>query len=99
MKMLSCIMLIICSLIAPAAATASDEIDMATYNCGDLFSEKESDVLLLIFWIDGYLSGKSGDMKVNADALGNLADRLITYCDKNRKVLIMKAVQNVKGKY
>jgi len=74
---------------AEAKKQINKKVDMANYTCKDLLSEKDDDVGTVLVWIDGYLSGKTGDTTIDIDFLGELAEGVGEACaeKKNAKVL------------
>jgi acid stress chaperone HdeB len=73
-------------------------IDMATVTCSDMLNEKDQQtVAAVLVWVDGYLSGKTNDTRVDVNQLKNLAQQLEIYCRANPSSTIMHAVKQ-KGK-
>ncbi len=75
-------------------------IDVKDMSCGNLVElaqeeGNEEGLGLVVFWIDGYLSGVSGDTRVNFDALANFAEGLATFCAANPETDIISAARQV----
>lgn len=75
----------------PAAARV---IDVANCTCTDVLNEKETKVIVAgAIWVDGYLSGKTGETRIDLNDLESLADRVKAYCEKNPTAPILDAVK------
>lgn len=81
-------------LAAPVGAWA-DRLDMSKYTCGDMLEEAPDDIVLLVFWVDGYYSGKTDDVVVDSDALVALIEKLADYCSTNKKVKLFDAIKKI----
>jgi len=80
----------------PAAARS---IDVANCTCNDMLREKDQKVIVAgAIWVDGYLSGKTGNTRVDLDGLESLAGRVKEYCGKNPSAPILDAVKISSGK-
>ena len=80
----------------PAAAKI---IDVAQCTCTDVLKEKDKRVIAVgAIWVDGYLSGKTGETRIDLNDLDSLADRVKTYCEKNPSAPILDAVKISSGK-
>ena len=83
-------------------AARYSNVDMSTVTCNDVLNEKDSQtVAAVLVWVDGYLSCKSNDTRVDVNQLKNLAQQLEGYCRANPSATIMNAVKQRggKGKY
>jgi acid stress chaperone HdeB len=75
----------------PAAAKI---IDAAQCTCTDVLKEKDKRVIAVgAIWVDGYLSGKTGETRIDLNDLNSLADRVKAYCEKNPTAPILDAVK------
>ncbi len=74
-------------------AKAEDSIDFGTISCSefiqDLSTSSEDDAALILMWLDGYLSGVTGDTKLRFNAMESFGSNLVDACSKspNSKVL------------
>jgi acid stress chaperone HdeB len=74
-------------------------VDMATVTCNDMLQEKDQQtVAAVLIWVDGYLSGKTSDTRVDINQLKNLAVQLEGHCRANPSSTIMQAVKQKAGK-
>ena len=82
----------------PAAAKI---IDVAQCTCTDVLKEKDKRVIAVgAIWVDEYLSGKTGETRIDLTILDSLADRVKAYCEKNPTAPILDAVKiSSKKKY
>jgi len=82
----------------PLAASAGKKnvsFDMANYTCAELLKEKDDDAGMLLVWIDGYLSGKTGDTRVDMKFLGELATEVGKACAKSGRKKVLDVVDEV----
>lgn len=78
-----------------SAGKKNISFDMAKYTCGELLKEKDDDAGMLLVWIDGYLSGKTGDTRVDLKFLGELATEVGKACGQNSKRKILDVVDEI----
>ncbi|MDD1608077.1 MAG: HdeA family protein, partial [Methylococcaceae bacterium] len=57
--------------------------DMQDLSCKELIEMDEETMGIMLMWLDGYLSGVTGDTKFDSDQFGNFAGSLGEYCAKN----------------
>ncbi len=50
---------------------------------------------MMVMWIDGYMSGKSGNTSISDQWMEKLGTHLGTYCAKNPAKTIMDAIEAV----
>ncbi len=72
-----------------------EKIDMATYTCADLLAEDEDETGTILLWVDGYLSGKTGDTVVNTAFIGELAENVGEKCGENGKAKLLDVVKEL----
>ena len=74
-------------------------IDFGTINCREFLEEiaagSEDDAGAVMLWIDGYLSGVSGDTVLNWRGFEAYSERLVEYCAEHRKVKLLDAAKRV----
>ncbi|MCX5895947.1 MAG: HdeA/HdeB family chaperone [Proteobacteria bacterium] len=76
----------------------TQSVDVAKCTCNDLLNEKDEKVIAAgLVWVDGYLSGKTGDTRIDFNSLKRLSDRIETYCKNNPTMPILDAVKISKG--
>lgn len=73
------------------------DIDFGSYSCRqfveDLAEGSEEDAAVVMMWLDGYLSGVSGDTVLNWKEFENFAERLVEYCAENGSTNLLKAAR------
>ena len=69
-----------------------DKVDMASYTCADLLAEEEDDVGTILLWVDGYLSGKTGDTVINTKFIGELAESVGEKCAEKGEAKLLDVV-------
>ena len=77
------------SLLAPPALakkTQMKNIDFGEITCAEFLQElstsSSEDAGVVLMWIDGYLSGVSGDTSLNWKDLEKFSTNLVAYCGK-----------------
>ena len=78
-----------------AKKEVKQQVDMSKYTCGELLSESEDDMGVVLIWIDGYLSGKTGDMTVDLEFISKLAEGVGGACASNKKARVMDVVEKL----
>ena len=58
--------LVAATLCIPAVASADDETDMAKITCKEFLSAGESEMGLMLTWIDGYMSARSDNTMMSS---------------------------------
>jgi acid stress chaperone HdeB len=83
----------------PDKIATARNIDVANCTCTDVLNEKDTKVIVAgAIWVDGYLSGQTGETRIDLNDLESLADRVKAYCEKNPTAPILDAVKNSSGK-
>lgn len=57
--------------------------DMKELSCKELIEMDEETMGIMLMWLDGYLSGITGDTKFDSDQFGSFAGSLGEHCAKN----------------
>jgi acid stress chaperone HdeB len=70
-------------LLAAAFSAQADSFNVNELTCGELLSLSDEEMGLIIFWIDGYLSGVTGDTQFNDEMLSSFAERMGAACAKS----------------
>lgn len=78
------------SLFAPTAALAG-EMDMAKATCNDVTNEQE--LVMIVFWLDGYLTAKTGDTTLSTAWIEELTAAVMTACNANPNTKLMSIVE------
>lgn len=88
-----CLLVLLCALPALAKKPAAKNIEFGAITCGefirDVAAADEDSIALVLMWLDGYLSGVSGDTRLNWNNLEGFSSRLLDRCAQkpNSKVL------------
>jgi acid stress chaperone HdeB len=86
---------------APSLAKKSQmqNIDFGAITCGEFMKEistsSAEDVGVFLMWIDGYLSGVSGDTVLNWENLEEFSAELVAYCGKKPDLKVLDAAEEV----
>lgn len=85
---------------APAFAGKKNQdkpIDMGAYTCEKFLKEAaEADaesVGMILMWIDGYLSGVSGDTELDFKEFGIFSENLAKYCSTHGEANLLEAAK------
>ncbi len=78
------------SLLAPTAALAA-EMDMSKATCNEVTNEQE--LMMIVFWLDGYLTAKTGDTTLSTEWITELTASVIAACNKNPNTKLMSIVE------
>lgn len=85
-------------LLCPQTGWADDSVDMAAITCREFMDNinDEKEMTIILSWLDGYLSAKSGNTRLDDDWLESLATQLVEYCSAYPNRTVMDAVQHRK---
>ena len=87
--------LITATLCIPAVASADDETDMAKITCKEFLSAGESEMGLMLTWIDGYMSARSDNTMMSKAWMEKLGAHMASFCSSNPGKTIMDAMNAV----
>ncbi|MGF1577618.1 MAG: HdeA/HdeB family chaperone [Cyanophyceae cyanobacterium] len=73
----------------------AESFDMNEFTCAELIELDTETSVLMIFWLDGYLSGISGDTVVDSEYIGGLAEAMILECDADPDAFVLDVVEEV----
>lgn len=75
------------------------DIDFGTITCQEFLQDvangSEDDIAAVMLWIDGYLSGVSGDTVLHFDGLEQFGSSLIDRCAERGKERLLDAARKV----
>jgi len=92
--------LIAASLVCSPAAFAAKKggevtIDMKASTCKDIDELDEESAPFFLIWVDGYLSGVTGDTTFSTKEFKRFVDELGKYCTKNPDTGLLDAAKKV----
>ena len=97
--LLTLTMLLIVASPSMAAKKSSNEINFGSLTCKDFTNiaqtSNEDEIASILLWLDGYLSGVSGDMILNWKSFEDFAGNLVNYCSTNSRVKVVDAAKKV----
>jgi acid stress chaperone HdeB len=81
-------------------AQAQVTVDVTKINCDQFVHHKISEPSLIAAWLSGYYSAKRNNSIIDLQTLDEDVSKVKNYCsdEKNFKVPVMKAVEQVLGK-
>jgi acid stress chaperone HdeB len=88
------------ALAASRSAQAQVTVDVTKVNCDQFVHHKISEPRLIAAWLSGYYNAKRNNRVIDLQALKENMSKVTNYCsdEKNFKVPVMKAVEQVLGK-
>ena len=93
MKKLLGIILAAAFLAAPLAGLArAESVDFSKVTCGEFVGLDQDDLTVFYFWLDGYLSAKSGNTVLNLDGVQSDMEELFKLCQANPRTPVLKAL-------
>ncbi|MBK6744079.1 MAG: hypothetical protein IPG66_14355 [Hydrogenophilales bacterium] len=96
--------LLLCALMLTLPAQAAkhsrtENVDFSRITCGEFIEEivtaDEDATASVLLWIDGYLSGISGDTLLDWKSLENYTGRLVEHCASHKKAKLLDAARKV----
>ena len=83
----------VCSVAAlPAQA---ESFDMNAMTCQELLKGSDEEKGIILFWLDGYLSGVTGDTVLNTDNLNSFAENIGSACAKSPDAKVLDVAKIV----
>ncbi|MBF0273383.1 MAG: hypothetical protein HQL98_15140 [Magnetococcales bacterium] len=75
----------------------SEDINFGVYTCQEFLEEaaqgNAEDIGIVLMWIDGYLSGVSGDTVWKQKGFEEFSERLVNYCAKHGDAKLLDAAK------
>jgi acid stress chaperone HdeB len=91
--------LAVTSLSADARKGRVQDIDFGSYTCEsflyDISDASEEDIGAVFLWLDGYLSGVSGDTVLRWNGLESFAENLVARCQSRGRERLLDAAERV----
>ncbi len=82
-----------------AKKSALGDIDFGQISCTDFLSDvetaSEDDIGAVLIWLDGYLSGLTGDTVMRPDGLEAFAENLVLRCQRRGREPLLDAARAV----
>jgi acid stress chaperone HdeB len=85
---------------AASTAQAQVTVDVSKLSCDQFVHHKVSTPNVIAAWFSGYYNAKRNNLIIDLDTLDENVSKVKNYCsdEKNFKVPVMKAVEQVLGK-
>jgi hypothetical protein len=85
---------------ASQSAQGQVTVDVTKINCDQFVHHKISEPSLIAAWLSGYYNAKRNNRVIDLQMLDDNMSKVKNYCndEKNFKVPVMEAVENVLGK-
>ena len=78
------------ALAAPALAEGGD---MAQLTCGEMLASDADSIGVIMFWIDGYLSHKTGNTIIDVKGITDNTQKIAEYCAANPTAKVLEYVE------
>jgi acid stress chaperone HdeB len=93
-------LLAISALVASRSAQAQMTVDVSKINCDQFVHHKISEPRLIAAWLSGYYNAKRNNRVIDLQSMEENMSKVQNYCndEKNFKVPVMKAIEQVLGK-
>ena len=82
-------------LLVAAFSVQAQSFDIKALTCGDLLSMAEEEMGLIIFWVDGYLSGVTNDTRFDEELLSIFAEKMGEACVKSPDAKVLDTARIV----
>ena len=80
--------------ITPASAQSGDRVDMLKITCKE-FAEDKENMPMMIMWIDGYMSGTSGNSNMDQEWIEELTSHMVSYCRQYPSRSVGQAIEDM----
>ena len=93
MKTLSGLLLAAVLLSAPLAGVAqAEKVDFGKVTCGQFIEFDENTMTMFYFWLDGYVSAKTGNSVIDTDAVEGDLTALLQKCNASKQSTLLKVI-------
>ena len=94
------VLVAIVALATYGSAKAQVTVDVTKINCDQFVHHKMSEPRLIAAWLSGYYNAKRNNRVIDLEVFDDNMSKVKNYCsdEKNFKVPVMKAVEQVLGK-
>jgi acid stress chaperone HdeB len=83
------------ALLSAAFAVQAESFDVKELTCEELLSASEEEMGIMLFWIDGYLSGVTGDTRFDDEMLSSFAEKMGGACAKSPEAKVLDTAKIV----
>ncbi len=80
---------------AAFAKRGANAVDMDEYTCNDLMKERVENIGLVLMWVDGYLSCKTGDLVLDEEWVQEMAETIGDACQANPNAYLIDIVEGM----
>jgi hypothetical protein len=91
---------IVLAVVSASPLQAQVTIDVSKITCSQYLQAKISSPNLIAAWLSGYYNAKRNNLRIDPEAMQDNVNKVKNFCsdEKNFKVPVMKAVENMLGK-
>lgn len=79
--------------LSTSAAYSQVTVDVSKITCEQFLHNKVASNRTVAIWLSGYRAGQRNDPVVDTQAVDRNVGKVTRYCDKNRSVTLMQAVE------
>ncbi len=96
MKNTTVMTLLLCGLLLAPLPVKAESFDVRELTCRDTGGTDET--ILLLYWLDGYLSGRTGDTRYSDKWIEYMAEHIEAACEKNSRQSILSIIEKLKNR-
>ncbi len=86
---------LVCLPLGVFARGGDDRVDVRDVTCQELLEQDEETIGIMLMWLDGYLSGVTGDTSFSVGNLSSFGEQIGTACAKSPDAKILDTAKIV----
>ncbi len=94
-KLLAALGLSVAMGLSSALPARADAFDVNQLRCSELMEMDEDSIVVMLLWMDGYLSGVTGDTRFNPDFMENFAEKVGMACSNSPTTRVLEVAKIV----
>jgi len=92
-KLMGSLFAIMLGLSVSFSSYALDEINITDTTCEEAGEMNEDELIVLLIWMDGYLSAKEGVVMFDLEVVQALGESMSEYCEENPDDSLLRALK------
>ncbi|GEM_PF-2656336 len=92
-KLMGSLFAIMLGLSVSFSSYALDEINITDTTCEEAGEMNEDELIVLLIWMDGYLSAKEGVVMFDLEVVQALGESMSEYCEENPEDSLLRALK------
>ena len=73
----------------------AESFDVSQLRCGELMELDEDSIVVMLLWMDGYLSGVTGDTRFDPDYMETFAEKVGMACSNSPETRVLEVAKIV----